>query len=50
MDGDGLKNIALVAGGLTAFGLAAAAASRATSTILGAAGQSGGSGFSMEVN
>lgn len=48
-DGDGAKNWAMVAGGLTAFGLAAAAASRATSSILESATGNGSSGFTMEV-
>lgn len=34
MDGDGASNFAMVVGGLTAFGVAAALAGRAASTIL----------------
>lgn len=49
-DGEGLKNVAMVAGGLTAAGVAAAIASRATNTILETATGSGAGGVSMEVN
>lgn len=48
-DGDGLSNIAMVAGGLTIFGIVMAVASRASSQILEATTGSGDRGFVMEV-
>lgn len=47
--GDGIKNFAMAVGGLSAFGIAAALASRIASTTLETTTGDSSGGFTMEV-